>query len=144
VRYWLDEDYDLLHPDLISAQRGALLELREHAEPLDKSGRWHRPSWPTRCFRQPKHWGLRGDPYLWFELHETMRLLPKPSGTDHFRLYIEVCLRYLAGDDILNPDQKTVHVERYPLKGMSGGSVCPPKWVEDLVPLLVDRFDTAP
>jgi len=141
VKYWIGEGYDFLHPDLISAQRAAVAELQKLLDPVEKPNRWHTPGWSTGLFRpKPKHWGLRGDPYLWFELHETLRLVPRPTTTDQFQLYLEVCLQKLVGQDLLRSGERMLQVQRYPLHGMSGGAVCPPKWTDDLAPLLLNRF----
>ena len=83
---------------------------------------------------------LRGDPYLWLELHETLRLVPKPVIASQFRSQVAICLRHLVGQDLFASQEKMLRVDRYPTHGISGGAVCPPKWVDDLVPLLEDRF----
>lgn len=141
MHLWLDNEYDRLHPELVDAQRLVVAEFAEETHSSD-GGRWHRPSWPSGLFmRSPRQWGLRGDPYLWFELSETLRLLEQPADSAQFRRYVEVSLAHLVRDDLLGSTEEMIRVDRYPLAGISGGLVCPPKWQADLAPQLIERFD---
>lgn len=95
----------------------------------------------------PAQWGLRGDPYLWADLHAALRHRPaSPSGPDGLRRLLAAELWRLAGvaldggaDTPADAATDPIRVPRYPTSGMSGGFVSPDWWRSTAVPLLVER-----
>jgi len=83
---------------------------------------------------------LRGDPWLWQELRDTLALAQDPGSKDGLRLLLSLAVEELIGADVRNTDDLQIEVSRYPLNGMSGGFVALETWREDLLPLLVDRY----
>lgn len=139
----LEPTYDPIHPDLVAAQRrfvdGPEVEAVLLSNPVGPTG-----SWARELFRQrPKQWGLRGDPWLWQELSETLALAADPNSVDAFERMLMFALEELVAEDLAECDKRRIHVDRYPLAGMSGGSISVEKWLNDLVPLLVARYDGA-
>jgi len=137
----LTEHYEPLTNALINSQRRvlALPNVEPHQPRAAKLGL--RTGWARRYFRpEPKQWGLRGDPWLWLELQATLELVKDPQSVERFEELLWAIIKELTGEDFQVFDDVMVAVERYPHLGMSGGSVCPPTWRDDLVPLLVDRY----
>jgi hypothetical protein len=104
------------------------------------------PSWADPLFRErPKRWGIRGDPYLWRELHAALRAVtPAPTSRDEFANLLANQVFRLAGIDLRGSDERAVRIPRFPTLGMSGGLVAPAFWRKVAVPLLVDRWAEAP
>ncbi|MCC6436792.1 MAG: hypothetical protein IT196_17290 [Acidimicrobiales bacterium] len=98
--------------------------------------------WADELFIEPPpRWGLRGDPFLWQELHERLLDLPRPASADAFTELLRLELRALCGLDVLAERRPSLRIERYPEGGRSGGLVSPAAWRDELVPLLAGRFD---
>jgi hypothetical protein len=100
-------------------------------------------SWADRLFDdQPARWGLRGDPYLWQDLHTALRgYRQAPASRAELARILTRQLRDLAGLDLSDPDDGPVRVPRYPTSGMTGGFVAPAFWRDVAVPLLLERWD---
>lgn len=108
------------------------------------------PHWADALFSAaPAQWGLRGDPYLWADLHASLRRRPAPPGSaDGLEAVLADELWRLAGIGLAgHPATATapgpydaVRVPRYPTSGMSGGHVSPGFWWDTAVPLLVERW----
>jgi hypothetical protein len=99
-------------------------------------------TWAHACFeQQPHQWGLRGDPYLWRELCDTLAARPKPRTRSEFEDLLVREWNRLTGVDIAVTTEDAVRIQRYPTSGMSGGFVSPPTWRERLIPILVERLD---
>ena len=92
----------------------------------------------------PPRWGLRGDPYLWNELHESLRTASAPRTRGELAHRLREQLRHLCGVDIVSTDEQAVRIERFPTEGMSGGYVSAQDWKDRFIPLLVGRFDPEP
>ncbi|MEM7093665.1 MAG: hypothetical protein AAF567_11740 [Actinomycetota bacterium] len=136
----LEPTYDPIHPDLVAAQRRFVDRPEVEAELLSNPARIT-GSWARKLFRQrPKQWGLRGDPWLWRELGETLALAADPQGVGAFENMLTAALEDLVGSDLAATSERSIHVDRYPLHGMSGGSISVEKWLNDLVPLLIGRY----
>lgn len=136
----LKPTYDPIHPDFVASQR-AFVDRPEVtaallSTPLRTVGGWARPLFRER----PKQWGMRGDPWLWRELRDTLALAIDPGEVDAFEDMVMAALAELVGSDLATTDERSIHVKRYPLYGMSGGSIAVEKWLRDLVPLLVSRY----
>ncbi len=100
-----------------------------------------RQAWADAVFVEPPpRWGLRGDPFLWQELHERLLGQPMPATAEAFGRLLRAELAELCGVDLLSSRERAVRVDRYPDAGMSGGHVSPQAWRDELLPLLAARF----
>jgi hypothetical protein len=86
----------------------------------------------------PAQWGLRGDPYLWDEMRDTLQAHAYPWTEEQFRVLLEQTYQQLVGVPITN--RNPIFVERYAHGGMSSGSVSPQFWAEQAFPLLQERY----
>jgi hypothetical protein len=92
---------------------------------------------------EPDTWGLRGDPFLWREMAQTLaENLPFPRTGDDFRAWIGMAFRKLVGK-ALSGDE-AIYVERYAQGGMSSGYISPQFWRETAIPLLLSRYAELP
>ena len=135
----VNEWYDPIHPEFVAAQRrfvdGASAKQAFIIRPNQMPGNWAR-----RLFRPvPKHWGYRGDPWLWRELRETLALVDAPGSASELQDLVRLAIEELTGVDIWVTDERHVEVARYPW-GTAGYYVAPEKWRDELAPLLLDRF----
>lgn len=87
---------------------------------------------------KPSHWGLRGDPYLWQEMHRYFEHTPLPATADELNTLIETAFESLTGHSISTPSH--FFVERFNHGGMSGGYISPAFWRDDAMPLLLARY----
>ena len=95
--------------------------------------------WSDALFHaEPDQWGLRGDPFLWSELHRAMRAHQVPSSSEALRELLESEIGALLGRPL--DRVSIIHVERFAHGGMSSGQVCGEWWLETGIPLLLDRF----
>lgn len=100
-----------------------------------------RRAWADAVFVEPPpQWGLRGDPFLWQELHERLLERPAPASVDELLQLLRDELAALCGTDLIGSRERALRVERYPDGGLSGGHVSPQAWREELLPLLAARF----
>lgn len=86
----------------------------------------------------PISWGLRGDPYLWEEMKETLVDIPLPQDENLLTDVIEKTFKKLTGASFSS--SKDFWVERYNHGGMSSGYVCVGYWRDEIIPLLHERF----
>jgi hypothetical protein len=87
---------------------------------------------------EPWRWGLRGDPFLWQEIVETIGKLPLPATELQFIELLNSTFDRLVGHPITH--QQNVYIERYAHGGMSSGCICPEFWREKAFPLLRARY----
>lgn len=87
---------------------------------------------------KPWQWGLRGDPFLWQEMIETIGHLPLPASESDFQQLLTNTFESLAGVSILGP--QFIYVERYAHGGMSSGQVSVEFWRHTAFPLLKTRY----
>jgi hypothetical protein len=87
---------------------------------------------------EPAQWGLRGDPYLWREMKETLGDYAYPSTEAQFTALLELTYQRLTGAPLKQRD--TIFIERYDHGGMSSGCVWPQFWLEQAIPLLQARY----
>jgi hypothetical protein len=93
----------------------------------------------ARLFQEePLRWGLRGDPYLWQDMHATLAGHAYPHTEAQLTALLEQTYQQLTGAPLSNHDP--VFVERYSHGGMSSGYVSPPFWAETAIPLLLARY----
>jgi len=86
----------------------------------------------------PSPWGLRGDPYLWNEMKDTLGDSAYPDTEEQFTALLEQTYQQLTGAPLANHD--VIFIERYSHGGMSSGCVSPQFWVEKAIPLLRARY----
>jgi hypothetical protein len=85
----------------------------------------------------PEQWGLRGDPYLWNELKDNYSDLPLSS--EKFK---ESIIEYI--EQIIEQKltlETCVQIERFKHGGMSSGYVCGEFWLNQAIPLLIERYN---
>ncbi|QIZ76257.1 hypothetical protein [Ferrimonas lipolytica] len=86
---------------------------------------------------EPTQWGLRGDPFLWRELKETLTAVDMPATPSELQALIEAEYENATGHSI--SEQKLFFIERFCSHGMSSGGISPDFWVAKAIPLLVSR-----
>lgn len=91
-----------------------------------------------RMFKEPRQWGLRGDPFLWNELREHFTTSGLPKSQDEFLEQIETVIKELTGSDLRG--DTPIFVKRYDAGGMSSGHVCSEWWRTTGIPLLLKQF----
>lgn len=87
---------------------------------------------------EPDKYGLRGDPYLWDYYKQFFSNIEFPYSETHFcddiyRLFVDI-----TGEQ-LRPDTK-VYVNEFCGGGMSSGYVSGAFWINEAIPLLVERY----
>lgn len=90
---------------------------------------------------KPEAWGLRGDPALWDEMQASLRGVPLPSNRAALDVLLRHCFEQHAGTPITSESEH--EVPRFDSGGMSGGHVLPTYWRSHLIPLLLDRAESA-
>jgi hypothetical protein len=86
-------------------------------------------------------WGLRGDPYLWEEMLDTLAKEPMPASVTQLIALLERTFEQLVGSPF-NIAKESVFVEKYNHGGMSSGHVCIEFWRERIFPELQGRYFT--
>lgn len=86
----------------------------------------------------PWGWGLRGDPYLWQELKETLQDVDAPYALTAVHKLLSSTYEALTGRSIL--DEEHFYIERYDHGGMSRGMISPQFWREKGLPHLLQRY----
>ncbi len=110
-------------------------------DPTDWPAHIHPPkddSFGISVFRKPEQWGLRGDPYLWREIHQKLIDEGMPTDEQLFAQKVEATFAELTGSTLNRDD--SIFVERYSHGGMSSGHVDPKWWRETGIPLLRQQF----
>jgi len=85
----------------------------------------------------PLSWGLRGDLFLWMELHEALCHVQIPEEPANLARIIESAFQALTGRALQSGDD--IFVSRLARGGMSGGMVCGAFWTDDFIPLIETR-----
>lgn len=88
--------------------------------------------------KEPMHWGLRGDPYLWREMSAHFEQTPLPDSADELISLIETTFEKLTGHSI--SEREMFFIERFSHGGMSSGHISPDFWRETVIPLMRARF----
>lgn len=88
--------------------------------------------------RKPAQWGLRGDPYLWDEMHEVS--ISESLDIDEYGVaeFVSSYFEKVTGKP-LTYDTKA-YVERFAHGGMSSGSVSGSFWISKGIPLLIENL----
>lgn len=87
---------------------------------------------------EPAQWGLRGDPYLWREMKDSLSDHAYPLTEEQFTVVLEQTYEHLTGASLTHHDP--VFVKRYSHGGMSSGHVSPQFWAETAIPMLRARY----
>jgi hypothetical protein len=95
---------------------------------------------------EPRQWGLRGDPYLWRHLRETLGDQDLPPSAEQvesllYRTFHDLVEVDLAEVDLVADPRKMVHRRQYAHGGMSSGFIALAVWRDRLIPLLTERAD---
>lgn len=90
---------------------------------------------------KPQNWGLRGDPYLWEDMKKNFSSVTLPVSTE---VFIE---KFRAGFEEITgiPLTQDCHplVPEYSDGGMSAGQVSGRFWLNEALPLLLERLKSA-
>lgn len=87
---------------------------------------------------EPNSWGLRGDPYLWREMKQSLKDVKLPDSQQSLKELIEQTYETLTGFSITHEEH--VHIERFAHGGMSSGMVSQHFWMKEAIPLLLSRY----
>lgn len=127
---WLDAGWWV---DDVDSAAGTVTFLRQ-------GGRQPR-SWSAAFDRQPAHWGLRGDPYVWEEMSRHLAHQPMPASRDEALRQLNRCFEIVVGVSVNDARSGTsVYVEKFAHGGMSSGHVDLQTWREKLLPMLANRI----
>ena len=88
-------------------------------------------------FKEPKQFGLRGDPYLWEELKTIFEQCRIENKTE-FEEFLYDNFERIVGSPIVK--SKIYSVPRYRFGGMSAGAVYCDFWLEKGFPILIRQF----
>jgi molybdenum cofactor cytidylyltransferase len=88
--------------------------------------------------KEPMHWGLRGDPYLWREMSAHFEQMPLPDAADELISLIETTFEVLTTHSI--SEREMFFMERFSHEGMSSGHISPDFWRETGIPMMRDRY----
>jgi hypothetical protein len=89
--------------------------------------------------KKPIQWGLRGDPYLWQELKETLQDVDAPETITAVQKLLASTYEALTGKSIL--DDEHFYIERFDHGGMSRGMISPQFWREKGLPHLLRQYE---
>ena len=87
---------------------------------------------------EPEQWGFRGDPYFWADLKDYFSTKKFPYSEDWLTDDIYRMFKETTGED-LQKDARP-NVAKYPTGGMSGGMLSGRFWIENGIPMLVERY----
>jgi len=87
---------------------------------------------------RPIQWGLRGDPFLWDEMHQYFSEKELPYTQEQFDAEFRCQFKLMTGDEL--GSAKRTFVRRYAMTGMSKGTVSHTFWLEKGLPLLLSRI----
>lgn len=88
--------------------------------------------------REPRAWGLRGDPYLWRALRDYLATTPLPTNSSELERIIEDAFLRLTRRPLVPGDGFFLH--EFAHGGMSSGGIDPQFWLEKALPLLIKRY----
>ena len=94
----------------------------------------------AEMFRErPEHWGLRGDPYLWDDLEETIKEIQLPYGEECFLGKLYLAIEEITGQRL--EEGEDIDVDIHDHGGISSEKVCCAFWSNIAIPLLVERLN---
>jgi hypothetical protein len=87
---------------------------------------------------RPVRWGLRGDPWLWWDMRERLASVALPETGDELVAMVAAKFEELTGHPVSHSE--LIFLEKYDHGGMSGGTVSPEFWRDTAIPLLRQRY----
>jgi hypothetical protein len=87
----------------------------------------------------PFQWGLRGDPFLWFEMSHALCHTPLADDDSTVERILLACFTSLTGTELSR--NRNLSIARFARGGMSSGMICGETWTLTLIPTLRQRAD---
>ena len=87
----------------------------------------------------PRQRNLRGDPWLWQDLKQSIATARPPANADEFVAWLESEFEQLVGVPISHAD--IIFLKKYSHGGMSSGCINPKFWRETVLPFLRKNFE---
>ena len=88
--------------------------------------------------REPRQWGLRGDPWLWRAMRDRLEDVPLPADRNGLQRLLEDAFRQEVGQDIATADDR-VFIDRFAHGGMTSGTIDVTWWRTTGLPVLLNR-----
>lgn len=88
----------------------------------------------------PDKWGLRGDPHLWKDMRHAFRSVWLPISAEEFTKKFNDIFEKITGERLSVTCRP--RLSRYGSGGMSGGQVSGAFWLNEVLPMLVERLVT--
>lgn len=89
----------------------------------------------------PNSWGLRGDPYFWAELERHFKAFSLPFSAGAFTEEVHRCFEQATGEKLTRECE--AEVKAYSHGGLSSGHLSGAFWLEQGIPLLLERLEKA-
>lgn len=104
----------------------------------------HAPTLGDLFTPEPEQWGLRGDPQVWAALCDHLSAVPLPEGERESRQRLVTAFEVAVGVSLDDADAPEAFFRgEFAHGGMSSGHVCLSTWRDRLIPLLLERANTA-
>ncbi len=87
----------------------------------------------------PKQWGLRGDLFLWAELHRALSTVALPESPEILEKMIHAALFCHTGIELSNNNEARIY--RFQRGGMSSGLVSGEFWLDIFLPMVLQRYN---
>ena len=91
-------------------------------------------------FNQTPGWGLRGDPYLWQELRDSLEFTPLPHNEASLVSILSDIFFKITDHQLEH--SRPFHVEKLSHGGMSSGMIDPSWWIDNYVPFLIRKLES--
>lgn len=91
-------------------------------------------------FNQTPGWGLRGDPYLWQELRDSLEFNPLPHDESSLVSILSDIFFKITNHRLEH--SRPFHVEKLSHGGMSSGMIDPCWWMDNYVPFLIKKLES--
>lgn len=88
--------------------------------------------------KEPKQWGLRGDPFLWADMMKSFEMEDVEISVQEFQRKLISIFEERTGMSIMSDE--SIFVEKYAHGGISSGYICTITWREKLIPYLVNNL----
>jgi hypothetical protein len=87
----------------------------------------------------PRHWGLRGDPYLWRQLKAELKNKQLPRTRSELALILEQHFGHVTGHSLALEEE--FFMPEHAHGGMSSGMISCDFWRRVAFPTILTRFD---
>lgn len=87
---------------------------------------------------KPERWGYRGDPYLWEDMKNEFAAVPVTISLEDFEKELKAAFEKLTGTPLTR--ECHLYLSKYAHGGMSGGQISGEFWIDEALPLLVERL----